>query len=170
MPRHKLTNPHAASLAGSWERVPRPPRPSSEKVSRVMRANRASSTGPELLLRRALWSAGVRGYHLNSPDLAGRPDIIYPRRRLAVFVHGCFWHRCPKHGRTLPKSNQGYWRLKFRLNVQRDSAKTQQLESMGWKVLIVWECELRADPLRQVRLIRRAISVRRQDRSIGLTI
>ncbi len=74
-----------------------------------MRANRASSTSPEMALRRALRSIGATGYRVNYRELPGRPDIVYVRRKLAIFVNGCFWHRCPIHGRDLPRANRSYY-------------------------------------------------------------
>lgn len=133
-----------------------------------MRGNRPSATQPELRLRRALWAQGIRGYRLNVPNLPGRPDIAFRRHGLAVFVHGCFWHRCPKHHPNLPQAHQAYWRSKFELNAQRDREKVRQLRSLGWTVVTVWECEVNQDPsgtaervsselaLRQFRTDRRA--------------
>jgi DNA mismatch endonuclease (patch repair protein) len=132
--------------AGTVPRVPRPPPPSSDLASRVMRANRAHSTGPELRLRKSLRSAGVLGYRTSNRDLPGTPDLTFPAESLAVFVHGCFWHRCPKHGTKLPKSNTSYWELKFRLNKARDRRNARKLRAIGWEVLTVWECEITADP------------------------
>jgi DNA mismatch endonuclease, patch repair protein len=128
-------------------KVPRPPPPSSPAATAVMKANRARNTGPEVALRRALWATGARGYRLSPRHLPGRPDITFSGGRLAVFVHGCFWHRhgCAKAGRELPKSNRKYWEIKFRLNVERDQRKVQKLEGLGWRVLTVWECEIERD-------------------------
>jgi DNA mismatch endonuclease (patch repair protein) len=110
----------------------------SEQMSRV----RSRNTGPELSLRRALWKAGAR-YRLKSGHLPGRPDIIFPRLRIAVFVHGCFWHRhdCSLGNRE-PKSNVAFWRAKFDQNVSRDKRSTEALTEQGWTVVTIWECEL----------------------------
>ena len=110
-----------------------------------MRANRARDTGPERLLRRALREAGLGGYRLNWKRAPGRPDIAYPGRRLAVFVHGCYWHRCPSCYPNLPKSNRDFWARKFELNTERDRRKRRNLEDAGWSVIEAWECEIRDD-------------------------
>ena len=88
----------------------RSPLPKSEAVSRVMSANRAKNTKPEIILRKALWSADLRGYRLHPKNIPGRPDIAFTSKKLAIFVMGCFWHRCPKCGYPLPKNNQQFWK------------------------------------------------------------
>lgn len=108
-----------------------------------MSANRAKNSKPELLLRKALWHAGLRGYRLHYKEVPGRPDISYVGKKVAIFVHGCFWHRCPKCAYTLPKTNSKFWQAKFERNVARDQQKEELLQSMGWEVLTVWECELK---------------------------
>jgi DNA mismatch endonuclease (patch repair protein) len=108
-----------------------------------MRANRARDTGPERRLRRALREAGLGGYRLNWRKAPGRPDIAYPGRKLAIFVHGCYWHHCPRCYPDLPKSNPEFWARKFELNRERDARKTALLESSGWRVLEAWECDIR---------------------------
>jgi DNA mismatch endonuclease (patch repair protein) len=124
-------------------KVPRSPPPSSVRVTNVMKANKGRDTLPERILRTALSSRGVRGYRLSPRGIPGRPDIVFRKDRLAVFVNGCFWHRCPRHSKSLPKSNYRYWSLKFRLNKERDARKNRELRSNGWKVLVFWECEVR---------------------------
>jgi len=101
-----------------------------------------SNTGPEMTLRRALHRFGFR-YRTNHPGLPGRPDIVFPRLKKAIFVHGCFWHghRCRK-GR-LPKSRLGYWEQKIEANRQRDRRSLRLLRKSGWSVLVVWQCELK---------------------------
>jgi DNA mismatch endonuclease (patch repair protein) len=112
-------------------------------VRNVMRANRARDTAPERALRRALRAAGHPGYRLNWRGAPGRPDVSFPGRRVAVFVHGCFWHHCPRCQPALPKANQGFWARKFELNQERDARKRAQLEARGWRVHEVWECDIR---------------------------
>ena len=114
-----------------------------------MRANRARDTGPERRLREALRAAGLGGYRLNWHKAPGRPDIAYPGRKLAIFVHGCYWHHCPRCNPNLPKSNPDFWARKFELNRERDARKRSGLESAGWVVVEAWECDLR-DRLDQV--------------------
>lgn len=110
-----------------------------------MRANLQTDTGPELALRRALWAAGLRGYRLHRADLPGKPDIVFSRLRLALFVHGCFWHSCPTCNKTQPKRNATYWKNKFRRNVLRDQRNVTALKDLGWRVVVVWECQIRAN-------------------------
>ncbi len=110
-----------------------------------MRGNRARDTGPERRLRAALRAAGYPGYRLNWKRAPGRPDIAYPGRRVAIFVHGCYWHRCPRCRPELPQANRAFWARKFELNQERDARKRAQLESAGWQVVEAWECEIRSD-------------------------
>lgn len=122
-----------------------PPPASSETTSRVMRANRRRDTGPELRLRKALRDAGIKGYRVDYAKAPGRPDICFVGKRLAVFVHGCFWHRCPLCSPSTPKTNSDFWALKFAKNTERDERKRRELEAAGWTVLIAWECRIRED-------------------------
>lgn len=123
-----------------------PPPPSSAAVTKTMKANRAKDTGPERTLRRLLREAGFPGYRLNWRKAPGRPDVAYPGRRVAIFVHGDFWHRCPHCDLPLPKSNTEFWARKFALNTERDERKIVALQERGWTVEVVWECELRDRP------------------------
>ncbi|MGD9561925.1 MAG: very short patch repair endonuclease [Pyrinomonadaceae bacterium] len=137
-----------------YVRDKRSPVPKSEAVSRVMSANRAKNTKPELLLRQALYQAGARGYRLHyrvklpqgSPPYEGgvspasgrrggslrlaasvRPDISFVSKKLAIFVNGCYWHRCPKCNYTIPKTNTTFWQTKFANNIVRDERKRKEL-------------------------------------------
>lgn len=131
-----------------------------EATKRSMRANRGRDTGPELRLRRALWAAGLRGYRVARKELPGKPDVTFGPARLAVFVHGCFWHRCPHcPPRSSPKTNRAYWEAKFDGNVARDARQRAELEALGWRVMVVWECQLRKEGLAQtVEAIGRALA------------
>lgn len=111
-------------------------------VSRVMSANRATNSKPEIALRKKLWAAGLRGYRLHYKKAPGRPDISFVSKKLALFVHGCYWHRCPVCNYPLPKNNRDFWKVKFDQNRIRDKRKTRDLQNLGWKVLTIWECEL----------------------------
>lgn len=115
------------------------PAPSSRAISRSMRSNRAKGTGPELVLSREL------GRKLMKSTLPGSPDFVYPSAKLAVFVQGCFWHGCPKHYKP-PKTHAAFWRRKFARNVERDRLNREELQSMGWKVMEIWEHEVKDDP------------------------
>lgn len=121
----------------------RPPEEaSSPAIAASMRGNRSRDTGPEVALRRELRRRGLRGYRLDAKWLPGRPDVAFTRKRVAVFVHGCFWHRCPRCKLPMPKTNTSYWRWKFRRNVNRDKSAIRDLEEMGWVVVRVWGCEI----------------------------
>lgn len=123
--------------------LPAPPPASSPATRRTMQANRAKDTSPEVKLRRLLREAGYPGYRLHWKKAPGRPDIAYPGRRIAIFVNGCFWHRCPHCNPPLPKSNTEFWAAKFAANKERDARKTRELEAAGWTVFTIWECEIR---------------------------
>jgi len=126
-----------------FKRDGRAPLPLKVSTSRVMSANRARDTQPELTLRRALWKDGIRGYRVNWKKAPGRPDIAFPSKKISVFVNGCFWHSCPYCRPSLPKSHSAFWKKKFRDNVRRDKIKVLQLKRAGWKVLTIWECKLK---------------------------
>lgn len=120
-----------------------------EQRRRIMRAVKSKDTKPELAVRRLLYSLGYR-YRLHPKGLPGRPDIAFLGRRKAIFVHGCFWHghECAK-GRS-PKSRLEYWQPKLEQNATRDRTKMEQLESLGWQSLVIWQCEIEdSDDLRK---------------------
>lgn len=118
-----------------------------QRVSRLMKANKSAGTKPEIMLRGALWKAGHRGYRLHLKDVPGRPDVSFPGKKLAVFVHGCFWHQCPhcEGKKAYPRSNQEFWNKKFAENAARDARVREQLRQRGWQTLVLWECEVRRD-------------------------
>lgn len=111
-----------------------------EQRWRCMSNVRNKNTGLEMKLRRALWKAGLR-YRVKS-KLPGKPDIVFPKRKLAVFVDGCFWHGCLIHG-TKPETNAEFWQTKIKVNMERDLRVTSQLTDMGWTVIRVWEHEIK---------------------------
>jgi DNA mismatch endonuclease (patch repair protein) len=123
--------------------------PVSLARARNMAAIRGKNTGPELAVRRILHAMGLR-FRVHRKDLPGRPDIVLPRHRTVVFVHGCFWHRHEGCRYTsTPKTRLEFWQAKFDENLARDHRNRIALEEMGWRVLVVWECELRyAEALR----------------------
>ncbi|MBQ1840826.1 MAG: very short patch repair endonuclease, partial [Atopobiaceae bacterium] len=120
------------------------------------------NTKPELLVRHMLREAGLPGYRLHWKKAPGKPDVCYPGRKVAVFVNGCYWHRCPHCALPMPKSNVEFWSQKFERNRSRDERDQRMLLEQGWKVLVVWECRLKGDRLvpttddlvREVRLAR----------------
>lgn len=116
----------------------------AEQRSALMAKIRGVDTKPELFVRKALHARGYR-YRLHARDLPGRPDLVFRKRRTVVFVHGCFWHRHGCKKTTHPKSRQTYWQEKFANNVARDQRNQAQLAEDGWRVFVVWECEIEKD-------------------------
>lgn len=119
------------------------PAPLNDAVSRSMRSNKGKGTIPELKVRKILREIGYPGYRLNWAKAPGRPDIAYPGRKIAIFVNGCFWHRCPYCHPSMPVAHRDYWEAKFARNVERDRREIAELESEGWSVVVIWECELK---------------------------
>ena len=106
---------------------------------------RGKDTKPEKIVRSVLHKDGYR-FRLNRKDLPGKPDIVLPKYQSVVFVHGCFWHRHPRCKYAYnPKSRIKFWQMKFSENVKRDKLVRKELRKMGWKVIVVWECELKND-------------------------
>jgi DNA mismatch endonuclease, patch repair protein len=134
------------------------PEASSDHARRTMRANPGKNTGPELTLRRLLREAGFSGYRLHWAVASARPDIAYPGRKIALFVNGCFWHQCPHCHPARPKANAAFWESKFEATMARDSRQYEELRSAGWRVLVVWECDLRDHPESVVARLTNAIS------------
>lgn len=123
----------------------------SENMARI----RSRNTLPEIILRRALWAAGFR-YRIHAATLAGRPDIVFPGRKVAVYVDGCQWHGCPEHY-VHPRSREEFWGNKLRQNVERDRCQTLALESSGWRVVRIWEHEVFEALNRAVDLVAAAV-------------
>jgi len=111
--------------------------------SKTMRAVRSKDTAPEMLVRRLAHRLGYR-FRLHRRDLPGHPDLVFPARRAVIFVHGCWWHGhdCARGTRT-PKTNADYWTAKIGRNVARDTAAVAALKSTGWRVMVLWECQLK---------------------------
>jgi DNA mismatch endonuclease (patch repair protein) len=123
------------------------PVPTSAAASAVMRANRKADTGPELALRTAMHRLGLRYLvrkRIDAGALRVIPDVVFSRARVALFVDGCWWHRCPDHGST-PRSNTDYWLPKLARNVERDQLVSTTLADHGWTVVRIWEHEVTAD-------------------------
>lgn len=130
----------------------------SEQRSRLMSRVRQANTKPEMLVRSLLHRLGYR-FRLHRKDLPGSPDIVLPKHRTAIFVHGCFWHRhagCRKA--TTPKSNLDYWLKKFEENIERDSRKERELAALGWRVVTVWQCETDSRDKTELESVLRGIS------------
>jgi|SRR5665213_193383 len=145
----------------------RSPRASSPEALRRMLRQRRRDTQPELAIRRLLHADGMR-YRVDSPPIPGlrrRADVVFPRLRIAVFVDGCFWHRCPEHG-TCPRENAPWWQAKLDGNVDRDLDTDRQLRDAGWKVVRIWEHEnsrTAADRVEQVVGLVRGVNQRSLD-------
>lgn len=139
VPFHDVCEPFRSNLSIATGRYDLDTR-SPEQRRRIMQAVKSKDTVPEMIVRRTLHKLGYR-FRLHRKDLPGRPDIVLPRHRKAIFVHGCFWHAhgCAK-GQP-PKSRQEYWLPKLQANVNRDLAKIAELDRLGWRVLVVWQCE-----------------------------
>ena len=124
--------------------------------SRIMKSVRSADTKPERALRSALWARGLR-FRKHDRTVTGRPDLSHKGRRVAVFVDGCFWHGCPRCY-AAPASNVGFWQRKLRTNIQRRNRVRKELASAGWRVVEIWECEMREMRERIVRAVARALA------------
>jgi len=114
---------------------------SKEKRREIMQAIKGRDSKPEIKVRKVVHSLGFR-FRLHRKDLPGTPDLVFPSRKLCIFIHGCFWHRHLGCARTsTPKTNKDFWLAKFHKNVIRDAQVKRQLEMKGWSVVIIWECE-----------------------------
>ena len=117
----------------------------SATTRKCMQGNKGANTKPEQVVRTMLRDMGYPGYRLQWKAAPGRPDIAYPGRKLAIFVNGCFWHRCPVCNLPTPQSNVEYWEAKFKRNVERDAENRAALEEAGWTVVTLWEHDLKKD-------------------------
>ena len=126
-------------------RVPSPAA-SNYAVHKSMQGNKRANTKPELLVRERLRKAGLTGYRLQW-KVPGHPDIAWPGKRVAIEVRGCFWHRCPHCKPSTPKKNTEYWEAKFARNAERDEENVRKLEEMGWRVHVIWECQLKKNAI-----------------------
>ena len=116
---------------------------------------RGKNTGPEVKLRKLLFAQGVRGYRIHS-DLPGKPDIVFPKKKIAVFIDGCFWHKCPVDFQE-PEVRKEFWMKKINSNVERDKRVNKELRNAGWKVIRIWEHQVRKRPQDVVRKIARIL-------------
>ncbi|MDQ3101546.1 MAG: very short patch repair endonuclease [Bacteroidota bacterium] len=141
----------------SYIRDGRAPIPKDERTSALMSRIRGKNTGPEKNLRNSLREAGITGYRLHYKKAPGRPDIAFVGRKIAIFVHGCFWHGCPYCRPARPKSNNSFWDLKLDRNQTRDKQKVKGLRKAGWRVITIRECRLKRSPAVQLRRIQLAL-------------
>jgi DNA mismatch endonuclease (patch repair protein) len=126
---------------------------SRKKRSEIMSRIRCKDTQPELLVRKILHHAGFR-FRLHRKDLPGKPDIVLPKYRTVVFVHGCFWHGHNCRRASIPKSNVEFWQNKIDGNRQRDARNEKQLQQLGWRVFTIWQCEIQKKQIRLEQLIK----------------
>ena len=110
--------------------------------SKIMKSVPQKDTKPEMRLRKALHGMGFR-YRLHDKRLPGSPDLVFPKYKAVIFVHGCFWHRHGCKQTTTPSTREDFWKAKFEANVERDKKNVSDLEAAGWRVMTVWECELK---------------------------
>ncbi len=128
---------------------------SKEKRSEIMRRVKSRETAIEISFRKLLWNKGVR-YRKNSSEYYGKPDIVVSPRKLVVFLDSCFWHGCRKHLR-MPEQNRSYWEDKIRRNKQRDQNVSNYYKSKGWKIIRIWEHQLRNNQPKSINRVRRAL-------------
>lgn len=119
---------------------------SSSRRSEIMSHIKSKDTSIELMVRRYLFAMGYR-YRVNYKELPGKPDIVFTKKKIAIFVHGCYWHGhdCGSRYAHVSQSNKAYWESKIERTKQRDQEHIQKLEAAGWKVIVLWECEMRVD-------------------------
>jgi len=122
-----------------------------KKRSEIMAKVQGANTTPEIRVRKLLHSMGYR-FRLHRRDLPGEPDIVLSKHNMVIFVHGCFWHGCPscRRARIRPKANSDYWAKKLDRNMQRDKENLVALQGMGWRTLVIWECETKKKNLSEL--------------------
>ncbi len=135
----------------------RAPVPVDARTSATMSRIRARDTAPEVALRKALRALGWTGYRLHYKKAPARPDIAFVGRRVAVLVHGCFWHGCPHCKPGRPNSHRDFWNAKLDANKARDERKLKALRSQGWRVLTIWECQIKQNAARQAQRVARSL-------------
>ncbi len=138
----------------------RNPAPSSPQVSKAMAANRGVGNALERGFLNALKNARITGFKANHKVDGIRPDLVFLQKKVAVFLHGCFWHRCPECALPLPKRNRDFWQAKFRANRRRDRLKRDALESLGWLVKEYWAHEILPDATKTIARLRMTLEQR----------
>ena len=128
------------------------PPPTPERSALMARVNQ-KNTSPEMKVRRFLHGRGYR-FRLHDRSLPGSPDLVLPSRRIAVFIHGCFWHRHGCKATTTPKTRTGFWTEKFEVNQVRDARNEQALIAVGWQPITIWECDIKADRFHETLLMK----------------
>lgn len=143
----------------SFIRDGRAPIPRDPKRSLVMSAIRAKDTNPEKTLISQLRKNKVFGLRRYRKDLPGSPDLSFESHKVAVFVNGCYWHRCPYCKKPLPKTHRAFWKRKFAANLERDIRKKKELRKLGWRSVVIWECRLKKGPEREVARIKKMLDL-----------
>ena len=134
-----------------------------EERSKNMAAIKSKDTKPEEYVRKSLFAAGFR-YRKNDKRYPGKPDIVLPRYKTVVFIHGCFWHQHPGCKEShIPQSKSEYWATKLNRNIERDAFQQELLKNAGWRVLIVWECELKTKEARKERIKKLIAEIQNND-------
>lgn len=129
------------------------------KRSQLMAKVKQKNTEPEIIVRYFLYSEGFR-YRINLKSLPGSPDIVLPKYRTVIFVHGCFWHGHTCKAGHLPSSNLNYWELKIDKNMKRDRRKIDELKLQGWNVIVIWQCEIKGLKSRRERLLNLILEIK----------
>lgn len=137
----------------NYIRDKRSPKPKSEMTSYTMSSIKSKNSIPELIIRKELFKQGIRGYRIHSKNVIGKPDIAFLRKKIAIFINGCFWHMCPKCNLTSPKHNAAFWKEKLTNNVERDTKNIKLLEENGWNIITIWECDIKKNVEKCLNLI-----------------
>lgn len=149
--------------------LPPAPAATSSAVRASMAGNRSANTRPETTMQTALAAVGTNDF-TRHPELPGTPDIAFYAEKVAIFVHGCYWHRCPYCSPHFPSTNQHYWTAKFARNRVRDQRNKAALKKMGWHVVVVWECKLRKNSNRQARRVLSWLTKFRQQQQVAVSV
>lgn len=131
------------------------------KRSQLMAKVKQKNTAPEIIVRKFLFSKGFR-YRINVKSLSGTPDIVLSKYKTVIFVHGCFWHGHTCRAGHLPSSNLDYWVTKIEKNIERDNRKINELEKLGWNVVVIWQCEIKALKNREIRFSKLISEIQRK--------
>lgn len=136
----------------------RAPTPKLPLTSQIMSRIKGRNTKPELLIRKELRKQGFLGVRLHPQVLPGRPDIYFPLKKVALFINGCFWHRCPYCKPSMPKTHKSFWSNKFAANVARDKRKRAELKKLGIKSVVFWECQIKKNAPKLVTRLHKLLS------------
>lgn len=147
-------------ISSGYIRDGRAPIPESPLTSRIMSHVRGKNTKPEVVFRKELRANGLGDYKIHPKKLPGRPDVYFPSKKIAAFINGCFWHRCPYCKPSMPKTHVAFWKKKFETNVARDKRKRAELKKLGIKSVVFWECQIKKNAPKLVARLRSVLSSR----------